>query len=141
VMTNPSVPRQLQPGIRPAQGQTFLPPSSLQPSAPDYKDLPRLPTPGALPNTFGRQNSVEDSEDDAYGGAYLGPESPPEQRTLQVRRSRSTGASGITDRIFRSPTCDPQLSQVLIPLFQTNCGTLVEQSVPLVLPNDFVYWF
>ncbi|KAF9782869.1 hypothetical protein BJ322DRAFT_1110738 [Thelephora terrestris] len=84
VMTNPSVPRQLQPGIRPAQGPTFLPPSSLQPSAPDYKDLPRLPTPGALPDTFGRQNSVGDFEDDAHGGAYLGPESPPEHRTLQV---------------------------------------------------------
>ena len=116
VMNNlsPTVPRQLQPGVRPAQGPTFHPrlsdsappplnytppvtstisppPPSLQSPIPDYNDLPRLPTPGALPNNFGPQNGVEDVDDDAYGGAFLGPESPPGQRTLQARRSRTPG--------------------------------------------------
>jgi hypothetical protein len=92
---------QLQPGVCPAQGPTFcpspfenspplpihtpptpsttsLPPYSLQPLAPDYRDLPRLPTSGALPNSFGQRNSIGGVED------------TPGQRTLHVRRSRST---------------------------------------------------
>lgn len=98
------VPRQLQPGLHPAQGPTFAPqfstspplnlsppipstasPASLQPSAPDQHTIQRLPTPGALPDTFGERNSVDD---DAYGGAFLG-HSPPVQRTLQVSRPRN----------------------------------------------------
>lgn len=102
-MTNagPPVPRQLQPGLHLAQGPTFAPhlstsppplhhssipstisppPASLQRSA-SNQYIPRLPTPGALPDSFGRQNSVDD---EAYGGAFLGHESPPEPRTLQV---------------------------------------------------------
>lgn len=108
-----SVPVQLQPGVRPAQAQTFVPqlsnhsppmsnhaqlnsfttspspPSYPQPSAPDKGELTRLPTPSLLPDTFGQRDSV-DSADDAYDGAFLGPESPPESRTLHVSWSKST---------------------------------------------------
>ena len=97
-----SVPRPLQPGVRSAQGQTFAPhpsannqlnhsplispttspppPSYLQPSLSDKIDIARLPTPSFPPAT----RSSVDSLDGAYGGAFLGPDSPPEQRTLQV---------------------------------------------------------
>ena len=87
------VPRQLQPGLHPAQGPIFAPHLSTSPpplnrspnqsttSPPPASIIQRLPTPGALPNTFGRQNSVDD---DAYGGAFLGHGSPPGPRTLQV---------------------------------------------------------
>ncbi|KAF9645677.1 hypothetical protein BDM02DRAFT_3119827 [Thelephora ganbajun] len=100
----PLVPYQLQPGVHPAQGSTFAPLlsksppplnrspqiplttspplASLQPPAPSQYNIPRLPTPGALPDSFGRRESVDD---EAYGGAFLGHVSPPPgQRTLQV---------------------------------------------------------
>lgn len=107
-----SVPRQLHPGVRPAQGPTFSPrlsnnalsyqappiasttpapaPPYLQSSVSDKDDIARLPTPNFLPDTFGQQDSV-DSVDDAYGGVFLGPESPPEQRTLQVGWRSTSG--------------------------------------------------
>lgn len=102
-----SVPRQLQPGVRPAQGPTFAPhppnnspppiplttqlppPSYPQPSAADKSDIVRLPTPNFPPGTPGVRDSL-DSVDDAYGGAFLGPDSPPVQRTLQVSWFGST---------------------------------------------------
>ena len=97
------IPRQLQPGVIPAQGPTFAPhlsaspaplngsPSntptpapptsaSLQHSASNHA-APGPPTAGALPDTFGRRDS---DDDDAYGGALLAYESSPERRTLQV---------------------------------------------------------
>ena len=104
------VPRQLQPGIRSAQGPTFAPhlsnnspqllnhsppttspppPSYTQPSASDHGDPIRLPTPGFPSDTSGQRDSC-DGADDAYGGAFLGPDSHPEQRTLQVSWPRST---------------------------------------------------
>jgi hypothetical protein len=100
--SGPPVPRQLQPGLHSTQGSTFAPllttsppplngspiplttsppPTSLQPSVSNQYVIPKLPTPGDLPDTFGRENSVDD---DAYGGAFLGEGSPPGQRTLQV---------------------------------------------------------
>lgn len=94
------VPRQLQPGIHPTQSPTFAPvfstnppplnrspplsppPASLQRSASNQYDLPRLPTPDNIPDTFGRRGS---GDDDAYSGAFLGHDSsPPGLRTLQV---------------------------------------------------------
>ena len=111
---NPTVPRQLRSGIHSAQGPNFAPhpysngppplnyttqipqttsppPHYLQPSVSDKNDFPRLPTPAPLSETFGRRGSPDNVEDDAYGGASLGPESPPGQRTLQVNWPRSIG--------------------------------------------------
>ena len=102
------VPRQLQPGVHPVQGQTFAPPSFTNPpllnrppilstvspppaslqSTADPHDLPRLPTPDRLPGISGQWKS---SDDDAYGGASLGHDaSPPGLRTLQVSWAKST---------------------------------------------------
>ena len=97
------IPHQLQPGVQPTRDPTFAPhlstspapmnrsspttpaltppvPASPQPSASNYV-APGPPSVGALPDTFGRRDS---SDDDAYGGAFLGRESLPERRTLQV---------------------------------------------------------
>ena len=94
-----SIPHQLQPGVYSTQGAIFTsrntpplrtqptplttspPPAHSHPSVSNERDLPRIPVPSPLPETFGHQES---GDDDAYGGAFLGPDSPPQQRTLHV---------------------------------------------------------
>ena len=114
----PPVPRQLQPGLHPAQGRTFAPflssgpppsnrsppipsttsppPVSLRPSASEQHDIPRLPIPGrgTLSDPFGRRRS---GDDDAYSGAFLGDSPSPESRRLQVNWSKVLISRSVTD--------------------------------------------
>jgi len=92
--SGPPVPYQLRPGVHPTQGPSFTPILSTSPAplnhlppipstaSPPPDSLQRLPTPDAPPDAVGRRNSVDD---DAYGGASFGRDSPPPApRTLQV---------------------------------------------------------
>jgi len=97
------IPRQLQPGLYPAQVSTLVsqlstspPPMNRSPPIPSTTSpqrastrasvsnkysVPRFPTSGAPPDPFGRHNS---DGDDAYGGAFLGHDSsPPEPRPIR----------------------------------------------------------